>query len=475
MCYTQRCDAPPIQFYPEMSDDTSAYTNALAYIRSFADYERTPPVGQAPTAFYLPRMAALLDKAGAPQRAFPSLIVAGTKGKGSTCAMLEAVLRAAGYRVGLWTSPHLHTYRERIQVNRQLIPAASFAALVDQLRPTLQAWNDADTGGLPTTYEIAFALALLHFAAERVDIAVLEVGLGGRYDSANVVTPLVSAISAISYDHMAILGNTLAQIAYEKAGIIKHKVPAITVPQPREAMQVIEETAAAIGAELFTVQIENAELKIENAATRSQSHRNAPITFPQFSILNSQFGLRGPFQRENAALAAGVALLLREQGWQIGDDAIAAGLQHVRWPGRLELAARSPLVVVDGAHNGASAQRLAEALRAEWSFRNLVLVLGVLGDKDVGAIVAALAPVAAALVLARPDSPRALADLEELTAIARRHTNAPTYTAPSVAAALDLAHGLAEPSDLICVTGSLSTVADARVALGLDAAMKDER
>jgi dihydrofolate synthase/folylpolyglutamate synthase len=457
-----------------MNDDNAPYAEALAYLRSFADYERAPPSGADPTTFYLPRMAALLRAVGDPQRAFPSVIVAGTKGKGSTCAMLEAVLRSAGHRVGLWTSPHLHSYRERIQVDRQPIAPAEFAALVDRLRPTIDTWDGEATGGPPTTYEASFAIALLHFAARRVDIAVLEVGLGGRLDSANVVTPLVSAISAISYDHMAVLGDTLAEIAYEKAGIIKPDVPAITVPQPAEAMHVIERVATEIGAELYTASVENEELRIEKATAPSQRSNSASASpdddsmiCSQFSILNSQLGLRGPFQRENAALAAGVALLLRAQGWSIGDDAIAAGLRHARWPGRLELAARDPLVVVDGAHNGASAERLAEALRAEWSFGRLVLVLGVLRDKDAAAILAALAPAAAALVLTRPDSPRAPDSLEELAALAARHTEGAIYTAPSVAEALELARGIATAHDLVCVTGSLATVADARVALGL--------
>jgi dihydrofolate synthase/folylpolyglutamate synthase len=460
-----------------MNDDHAPYAEALAYLRSFADYERTPPAGASPTTFYLPRMAALLEAAGSPQRAFGSVIVAGTKGKGSTCAMLEAVLRAAGHRVGLWTSPHLHSYRERMQVDRRLISPPEFAALVDRLRPILETWGGEATGGPPTTYELAFALALLHFAAQRVDIAVLEVGLGGRLDSANVVTPLVSAISAISYDHTAVLGDTLAEIAYEKAGIIKPGVPAITVPQPKEAMAVIEQVAEEAGSQLFVAVDEVGGWRSERATSSSRNTDNekgahqqssqASIFYLQSPIANLQLGLRGPFQRENAALAAGTALLLRGQGWDIGNAAIAAGLRNTHWPGRLELAAREPLVVVDGAHNGASAERLVEALRAEWSFERLVLVLGVLRDKDVAAIVTALAPTAAALVLTRPQSPRALGNLEELAALAARHSDAALHSAPSVAEALELARALASPRDLICVTGSLATVADARVALGL--------
>src|SRR5262245_59987457 len=237
------------------------YQDALDYLYSFLDTERKLP--RRPAELNLPRTAALLQALGEPQRAFPSVVVAGTKGKGSTAVMLEAIARASGLRSGLWTSPHLHSYRERIQVDRRLIAQAELIDAVEAIQPVVAAFEQGPHGA-PTVFELGFVIALRHFAAQGVDLAVLEVGLGGRYDSANVVTPLLSVITSISYDHMHILGDTLRQIAYEKAGIIKPGVPAITVAQQPEALAEIVRVAAEVSAPLWVV----AEREIENEEWR---------------------------------------------------------------------------------------------------------------------------------------------------------------------------------------------------------------
>ncbi|HEX5690457.1 MAG TPA: Mur ligase family protein, partial [Roseiflexaceae bacterium] len=224
------------------------YQQTLDYLYSYLDTERAMPRRSA--ELNLPRTAALLDALGALQHAFPSVVIAGTKGKGSTAVILEAIARAAGLRTGLWTSPHLHSYRERIQVDRQLISQEELIAAVEALRPAITAFEQGEHGP-PTVFELGFAIALRHFAARQVDLAILEVGLGGRFDSANVIVPLVSVVTSISYDHMAILGDTLTQIAFEKAGIFKPGVPAITVEQQPEAMQEIVRVAAEVGAPLW--------------------------------------------------------------------------------------------------------------------------------------------------------------------------------------------------------------------------------
>src|SRR5436190_1008192 len=223
------------------------YQQALDYLYSFPDSEAKLP--RTPAEFNLPQTSALLTAFGEPQRAFPSVVIAGTKGKGSTAALLESIARAAGLRTGLWTSPHLHSYRERMQINRQPISQAELIAAIEKL-PTTLAGFDHQRYGEPTIFQLGFAIALRYFADQAVDLAILEVGLGGRYDSANVVTPLLSVITSISYDHMAVLGDTLGKIAWEKAGILKPGVPAITIAQNPEAITVIAQVAAEVGAPL---------------------------------------------------------------------------------------------------------------------------------------------------------------------------------------------------------------------------------
>ncbi|HET9223008.1 MAG TPA: Mur ligase family protein, partial [Roseiflexaceae bacterium] len=252
------------------------YQESLDYLYSFLDTERKLP--RRPAELNLPRTAALLAALGEPQRAFPSVVIAGTKGKGSTAVLIEAIARASGLRTGLWTSPHMHSYRERIQVDRRLITQAELIGAVEAIQPVVAAFEQGEHGA-PTVFELGFAIALRFFAEQAVDLAVLEVGLGGRYDSANVVTPLLSVITSISYDHMHVLGDTLRQIAYEKAGIIKPGVPAITVAQQPEALAEIARVAAEVGGPLWVVgQIENEEMRIEKSDA-------------QFSILNSQFSI----------------------------------------------------------------------------------------------------------------------------------------------------------------------------------------
>lgn len=437
------------------------YQEALDYLYSFLDSERRLP--RTPLDFNLPRTHALLRAFGEPQREFRSIVVAGTKGKGSTCAMIESIARTAGYRTGLWTSPHLHSYRERIQVDRRLIGRGEFAALVERMRTAIDDF-DAASYGAPTTFDVGFALALRHFADSSIELAVLEVGLGGRYDSANAIVPLVSVITSISYDHMETLGSTLAEIADQKAGILKPGVPAITVPQQAEAMEAIARVAGEVGAPLWV------------AAQRTTFDAQPSM----FDVIDpcavgpdpADMALRGDFQRENARLAAGAALLLREAGLAIPDEAIAGGIAAAHWPGRMELVAGDPPIVLDGAHNGDSAEKLVASLRATYPGRRIVMVVGTMRDKDLPRILAALVPAAGALVLARSRHPRALLDLEALARATEpylegRGGRPQVVLAGEVAAAMERARELAGPEDVICVTGSLAIVAEAREALGL--------
>jgi dihydrofolate synthase/folylpolyglutamate synthase len=437
------------------------YQQAIDYLYAFPDSEAKLP--RSPAEFNLPQTAALLAAFGEPHRDLRCVIVAGTKGKGSTCVLLDAIARAGGLRTGLWTSPHLHSYRERIQVDRRPISQADMIQAIEAIPGRLDAF-EREKYGEPTIFQLGFAIALRYFADQAVDLAILEVGLGGRYDSANVVTPLLATIASISYDHMAILGDTLGKIAYEKAGIIKPGVPAITVPQQPEAMEVIERVAREVGAPLWVA---------EEALVRSQAPEYRDLTYPTPDTRSLTPGLLGgTFQRENARLAVGAALLLRDAGLPIPDAAIAAGLATAHWPGRMELVEGQPPIVLDGAHNGDSAHKLLESLREAFPGRRLVLVLGISQGHNAEHILAELVPVAAALIVTRSRHPRAMTDLHALAALAepllaRAEGRIPLAFAASASVALDRARALAGPDDVICVTGSLFVVGEAREALGI--------
>lgn len=420
------------------------YQQTLDYLYTFLDSEAKLP--RRPAEFNLPRTRALLDDLGNPQRQLRCVVIAGTKGKGSTAVMLESITRAAGYHTGVWSSPHLHSYRERIQVDRLPISREALVAAVADVQPALDRFDSAQYG-IPSVFEVGFGLALRHFAAQNVDLAILEVGLGGRYDSANVVTPILSMITSISYDHMQVLGNTLAKIAYEKVGIAKTGVPLVTGAQPHEAMAVIAQVCQDVGAPLV----------VADAAA---------------DTLNATPHLPGTFQRDNARIAIAAALALREQGYTLGNQAVTHGLANARWPGRMEIIPGAPIVLIDGAHNGDSARRLHDSIRELLPGRKIVLVFGTTREKDVEAMFVELLPHIDALVLTHSRHPRAETDLAALAQRAaplleRGSGAAPIIATSDVPEALDRARALAGPDDLICVTGSLFVVAAAREALGI--------
>jgi|HigsolmetaAR201D_1030396.scaffolds.fasta_scaffold10298_3 dihydrofolate synthase/folylpolyglutamate synthase len=440
------------------------YQEALDYLYSFLDTERNMP--KRPAELNLPRTFALLRAFGEPQRSFPSVVIAGTKGKGSTASMLESIVRSSGLRTGLWSSPHLHSYRERIQVNRQLISQADLVAQVNAIQPQIAAF-DTEQYGNPTVFELGFIIALRTFAERNVDLAIIEVGLGGRYDSANAITPLLSIITSISYDHMHILGNTLTQIASDKAGIFKPGVPAIVSAQHPEALAAIVQTANEVGTPLWVACAPN-----QQTLPEFPPNTQLPTLFDPFERYHgpTATALQGVFQHENARLATGAALLLRDQGLPITDQAIGEGLANAQWPGRMEVVPGTPTFVLDGAHNGDSAHKLLQSLREAYPGRKLVLVLGTSQDKDIARILNELVPAADALVLTRSWHPRAWVDLDALAERARpllRTPETPLLTEADVPEAIAQARRLASPDALICVTGSLFVVAAAREILGL--------
>lgn len=444
------------------------YLEALRYLSERSGYDR----GFVANPFEregigLERTAWILRAAGNPERRYPSVHVAGTKGKGSTAACLASILGAAGYRVGLYTSPHLHTFRERIQISGQPIDPGLFAELTAELAAANAALvGEHPDWGEATAFELATALALLAFARSRVDVAVVEVGLGGRLDATNVLLPEVAAITSISYDHTQILGNTLAEIAREKGGIIKPGRPVVSAPQHPEAEAVITRTAAERGAPLL---LGGRDWAVEGVPARF-SFRG-----PGGELHGLRLALRGAHQVENAGVALAVGQLLGERGLPIPESALRRGLVEVQWPGRLEVVHERPCVVVDGSHNVDSAERLARAMREEFTWRRLTLVLGIARDKDIPGIVRALAPLADEVVAVASHSPRAARPERILAAASALQLPVAAHEAGSVAEALDAALAQAAPEDLILVTGSLYVVAEAREALGLAQADPQER
>ena len=429
------------------------YRDALLYLYSFTDYEKKVPQAYAPEFYDLTRVHRLLALLGDPQRTFQVVHIAGTKGKGSTAAVAESVLRAAGYRTGLYTSPHLHTFRERIQTGGVLIPEADVARLAEAMQPLV-----AQIACI-TTFEVITGLALAWFAEQGVEWAVVEVGLGGRLDATNVLAPAVTIITPISYDHTAILGDTLTQIATEKAGIIKPGVPAVSAPQTPEALAVIEAVCRDRGAPLTLVGREWTWQRLK-ASLDGQSF----AIYHQDALVGGRAPLRIPLLGEHQLMnaTAAVAALALLPGVRLRSKALRLGLKMVRWPGRLEILGRDPLVVADSAHNGDSAQKLMAALRAYCPSRRLHIVLGASADHVMPELLRELLSGAAWAVATRSRHPRAAepAWLQARAAELGFHLE----LSESVAQGLDLALAQAGTGDLVCCTGSVFVAAEARAA-----------
>ena len=447
------------------------YQEALDYLYSFVDYGAMRAYRYSAETFDLSRMVKFLEDLGNPQARYPVLHVAGTKGKGSVAAMCASALRAAGYKTGFYTSPHLVDFGERAQVNGQHTPREAVAEIVDHMRGLAH-----NHPGI-TTFELTTALAFEHFARERVDVAVVEVGLGGRLDATNVVQPRVTVISSLSYDHMNLLGNTLAEIAAEKGGIIKPGVPLISSPQRPEAQAVLEQIAAERGAPMQLVgrdwhfrpvahSLDGQSFEVWSQAEQAQladlAAQGHPVDWRPTVL---EIPLLGLHQVENAATAYAALHALQGQGLPMSAQALAEGLRTVRWPGRFEILLRKPYLVLDGAHNADSAQKLATALGDYFPGRRVILIFGASSDKDVAGMLAELLRPGvgvAHVLLAQAVHPRAQ-DPDELAAMVKQY-NVPFEGGLSVAHALNRALELASDNDVILACGSLFVVAEARAA-----------
>ncbi len=446
------------------------YQEALAYLDSFINFERTPPKKERQGPFDLSRVEELAERLGNPHRSFPVLHVAGTKGKGSTCAMADSILRADHLKVGLYTSPHLIDFRERIKVGGEMIPEARFSELLQQCQPALEIMRKAPEGiRKPTYFEVLTHLAFLYFQARNVDVAVVEVGLGGRLDATNICNPTVCAITNISMDHTAILGNSLDEIAREKAGILKTGVPAVVGPQPPEALKAIVDVATQ-----KEVPLEVAGLDFEarmESVVGEPFKGSVPVRLsgrqPDIAC-HGHLGIRGGFQIDNWGVAVRMTQLFYKQAFQrtLPASVVDRGSRKVRWPGRMEeipQALNRPRLVLDGAHNGASLQLVLDEVR-EWCPKAapLVALFGCAEDKDLNAMLEVLAARVDGIVFTESQSVRAC-KVDVLREEWSRRSETKSHAMANPREGLEEAFGLAaagkdHPAGLVLVAGSIYLV-----------------
>jgi dihydrofolate synthase / folylpolyglutamate synthase len=436
------------------------YETALDELWRRSSYERgliSDPFGDAERAERgLARMRSLLSLLGDPHLRYPTVHIAGSKGKGSTGAFIASAATEAGLRAGFYTSPHLHRFPERIAIDGLSLTDEDFAAHAETVARAAAAL-DADSPGSEsvTTFEFVTAMGFLAFARRGCDIAVIEVGLGGRYDATNVLAPTVSVITRIDLEHTAVLGTTHGEIAAQKAGIMRSGVPCVVSPQTSEAQEAIEHIAADIGAPLFVG---------DREWRWSGSWRSFTAVGPWGAWDDLSIGIAGPHQVENACTALAALHFLNAAGTTISETATRDGLYRARWPGRFErLASLGREIVLDAAHTPAAAAALLEAWRDAKLPQHATVVLGMGADKNPRAFLEAIRPIAGSLIATQSDSPRAAA-AESIAAIADR-LGIPSETQPSVAAAIAAAQKTS-PAPLL-ITGSLFVVGEGREALGL--------
>ncbi len=489
-----------------------SYEEALAFLYKAIDYEKLISYQYNSSTFSLDRMVKMLEYAGNPHKGFPSIHITGTKGKGSTSIMMSTILECAGLTTGLFTSPHLVDLKERIQINRQNISEHEFTSNLNELMPYIQHLRETEPSASPTFFEILTAIAMLYFKKKHVEMAVLEVGLGGRLDSTNVVVPQVSVIANVGFDHTAILGHTLSSIAYEKAGIIKQGVPVVSAVEDPEALSVIEKTCKEKDARLYLlgrdIWVEEIQSVLEN---NSELHRHSHRTILDFGLRNVDLSLNpqvqnpkskipnpkserglmytiktwrhtypeiflpliGAHQAKNCALALGALEIMREQGnISIDDEIIREALAHVYCPARIEVIGENPLIILDYAHTVDSMKFLRDSLLENFTFNKLILVLGFSQDKDLDNILKEIITVGDSIIVTRSENPRSAAPEDLYQRIEKLCGKQPEIT-DSTQDAVTAAKRMASKEDLICITGSAYVAGEAMQALSMSIAKQN--
>jgi dihydrofolate synthase/folylpolyglutamate synthase len=441
---------------PKPAGGINSYAKSLRFLAQLSDYEHLRIVRYNTQNFDLDRMRTLLRKLNNPQDKFRSVHIAGTKGKGSTCAMVAAMLQANGYKVGLYTSPHLNDIRERIQINGHMISHHEFARLVKKIEPLVMRAKP-----MPTYFDTLTAIAFEYFAEQKVDIAVIETGLGGRLDSTNVIKPEVTAVTSISKDHMAQLGYTLPKIAEEKAGIFKHNVPALTVTQLPEVEAVLQRIANKVGAP-FDVTGKSIEFSYRFESSRMLGpHNRICLTTPTSKFEHLAVPLLGEHQAINCGLALSIIDKLKMRGLALNDSRSMEGLAKTTLPGRMEMISQVPRIIVDGAHNAASLDAMMRAIGQHVPYDSMVVIFGCCADKDVSGMLERITSGADKVIFTKVNNIRT-ADPEELAARYVEQYGKMAQVARSLQDALDIANRAVTKEDLICITGSFYLVGEAK-------------
>ncbi len=438
------------------------YDSALKYLFGQTDYEQMLRVRYNRDTFNLDRMRSLLSGLGNPHTKLRAAHIAGTKGKGSTATMLAEMLRTCGYKVGLYTSPHICDVRERIRVDGEMISQAALTRLICQVEPIIAKMADK-----PTFFEIFTAMAFQHFANSGVDVAVVEAGLGGRLDSTNVLTPEVCGLTSISLDHIHQLGDTPAKIAAEKAGIFKRDIPAISVSQLPEVKRVLRKTARETGASLmFTGEDIDFSYRVESSR-QNGCHARICLTTPRSRFEHLPVPLLGEHQALNCGLALAMLDQLKLKGYnQISDEKAIRGLSSVYIPGRMELVHRDPRILLDGAHNGASVQALMRAIGQHIPYDSMVMIFGCAADKDINGMMQQISTGADKVIFTRAaGNPRA-ARPEDLAEMYEQCSGRVAQVTDSLRSAMRIALNAVSREDIICVTGSFYLVGEAKMVLG---------
>ena len=413
------------------------YKVALAYIHGVEFFGSKPG---------LTRIGELLEKLGNPQKGMRFIHIAGTNGKGSCAAMTASVLKAAGYRTGLYTSPYLYRFNERMQINGKEIPDDVLAEIVTRVKPIAEAMADH-----PTEFELMTAIALLWYKQEACDVVVLEVGLGGRFDATNIIdAPEAAVIMNIGLDHTAVLGDTVEQIAFEKAGIIKPGTEAVLFQQSESVTDVVRRRCEELGVSLHIADFSQIKSEFDSLYGQSFSYRGEVYALP----------LLGSHQLKNAAVVLELVEVLRGRGWKLEQGDVEHGLYAVHWPGRFELVSEEPLFVVDGGHNPQCAQTVRENLLHYFPDKRRILLLGILRDKDYAGLTEILDGAADEYICITPDSPRAL-PAAELADFLKRYNKA-VAVCESIRDGVSLALDRSDDESVVCAVGSLYSVGEIR-------------
>jgi dihydrofolate synthase / folylpolyglutamate synthase len=434
------------------------YQGAVRYLLSLGRELAAPT--QAAAKFDLENISLLLERLGRPDRAYPTVHIAGTNGKGSTAAFVERILRDAGFRTGLNTSPHLERINERFRINGEEISDEKFAESFTRIHRTIEELlAEGKLRAHPTYFECVTAMAFEVFAKEHVEFGVIEVGLGGRLDATNIITPAVSVITRIDFDHENYLGHSLAEIAGEKAGILKRKVPAVSAPQMPDAREVLRARAKQLDCPLIET---DQAFRIDQQYMKDGYIRALVTEVSRGKEFALSPGLPGRFQLQNALNAVAVATVLGARGFQISRENIERGVATAVWPGRLEKLHSEPDIYLDGAHNPSAASELTTFLKENFAGRRVILIFGAMRDKALDEITGSLFTQASEVIFTEPDSPRAVS-AKQLAEMTGHHANHFTVIREAEAA-LDAALEKARPADAIFITGSLYLVGQLRHA-----------